>query len=802
MCFSTFSAMSHPAESLSKSPVAGRKVRGLDFDGWFSWWRVLLIVLGLMVISFPDLFLAGRVFVYRDAGLFNYPTHYFFRDSILHGELPMWNPYNNCGIPFLAQWNVMALYPLSFLYALFPVPWSITFLSLAHLLIAAAGMYFLAHRWTQNRFGASIAAIAFAWNGITLHSTMWPNSCASIAWMPWTVFFMDRAMREGGRYILYGALVGAMQMLGGVPEIILYTWLIVGGVFVLQLIEQKHGRVLLRAVAAGLLVAGLTAAQMLPFIDFLQHSQRGSSYATDTWAMPPWGWANFFVPAFRTSPDFIGVFTQTEQQWATSYYFGAAIFALAILAAWRAREPRVWLLIAFTVVGCVFALGKAGIAYELARKAIPLLGVMRYPAKWVQLAMFCAPLLAAFAVNWLKGEATKEESTAGRDLLKIGISIVAVMIAIVFVAIAKPRADEPPPITIVNAVVRFVFLAGVVFAAANAFSESPLFSRKNTALLAIVLLGIDLSFHLPTGFEEAARQAEQDGKAGNKTMSRFPTVSGKKYQPVQLPMSPVPKLGESRAMLTAERVATMRKAGYFEPNQDFFGKRITLFMNCNIYDHVPKVDGLSSLYLKHQAEVQDNIYTKGKISEGLMDFLGATQISAPDPNPPQHLFDWQPRQQALPLVTIGQKPVFVGDSDSLDAIFSREFTPMEKVFLPKEAEAEVKAKQFVAEAHVSLKEISNNKLTCAAQSKEPTLVVVSQTYYHPWKAYVDNQPAKIWRANHAYQAVEIPAGDHQVRFVYEDDRFRLGLLISAASVLVWVGAWFALKRRVPVPTAA
>src|SRR5436190_7323232 len=115
-----------------------------DFENWLTPWKLLVVVLGLMLVTFPEVFFKGEVFYYRDACIFNYPTHFYSRESFRNFEVPLWNPYSNCGIPFLAQWNVMALYPFSLIYVIFPVPWAITFFSLAHFLLAAAGMYLLA----------------------------------------------------------------------------------------------------------------------------------------------------------------------------------------------------------------------------------------------------------------------------------------------------------------------------------------------------------------------------------------------------------------------------------------------------------------------------------------------------------------------------------------------------------------------------------------------------------------------------------------------------------------------------------
>jgi hypothetical protein len=88
----------------------------------------------------------------RDYGFFAYPLAHFQRDCFWRGELPFWNPYNNCGVPFLAQWNTMPLYPPALIYLTLPLQWSLSFFCLLHLWFAGFGMFFLARRWTGNNF--------------------------------------------------------------------------------------------------------------------------------------------------------------------------------------------------------------------------------------------------------------------------------------------------------------------------------------------------------------------------------------------------------------------------------------------------------------------------------------------------------------------------------------------------------------------------------------------------------------------------------------------------------------------------
>ena len=78
------------------------------------------------------------------------------------------------------------------------------------------------------------------------------------------------------------------------------------------------------------------------------------------------------------------------------------------------------------------------------------------------------------------------------------------------------------------------------------------------------------------------------------------------------------------------------------------------------------------------------------------------------------------------------------------------------------------------------------------QTKAPTasLVVISQTHYPAWRTYVDGQPATIWRANYAFQALEVPAGHHQIQLVYEDKKLLAGSVLSGLGLLACAGLWW------------
>ena len=57
-----------------------------------------------------------------DLVLENYPWKKFILESLRAGEIPLWNPYQFAGEPFLAAGQSSALYPFSIIYYLIPLP--------------------------------------------------------------------------------------------------------------------------------------------------------------------------------------------------------------------------------------------------------------------------------------------------------------------------------------------------------------------------------------------------------------------------------------------------------------------------------------------------------------------------------------------------------------------------------------------------------------------------------------------------------------------------------------------------------
>lgn len=760
--------------------------------GDFGPGRFAVLLAALIFAAFPQVLLGLQTFVVRDYGFFAYPLAAYQRECFWRGELPFWNPYNNCGLPFLAQWNTMALYPPALIYLLLPLGWSLSFFCLLHLFWAGLGMYFLANRWSGNRYAAAVAGIIFAFNGLSLNFLMWPSHIATLSWMPWVVLTVEGGWREGGRKLLAAALVGALQMLAGGPETILFTWLLLLAVWLVggrpgaapaagaaaQPVCARHVS-LGRFVLVVWLVAGLAAVQLLPFLDLASHSQREQGFADARWSMPSWGWANFLVPMVFGRIWNKGVFFQYDQAWTSSYYLGMGALLLALLALWQARERRVRLLAIAALAAFLLALGDQIAPGRWLRQGLPQLSLMTYPVKFVTVIIFAGPLLAAFAVAGFLKSVALDRKVQERRVIGLA-TILALLIGIILLwAWWRPFPTDNFGDTLRNGLSRLVILAigvALLLAVGRASLDvrsSSTFWRRCLPWSLLVLCWLDVWTHVPP---------------------QNPTVPASIYAPglarEKLAMKPQPTLGVCRAMVSPAAQKKFTQFILSDLQNNFLVKRLGYYADCNVLDAVPKTDGFFSLYPREVGELAGALYTTTNPPPApLVDFMSVSQQTAPG-----QFFEWQSRTNFLPLATAGQQPVWLDDAQALRGILSSDFDGSRFVMLPLEARGR-SAVTNVVSAQVKLTSYAAERVELEVEAAAPAWVVLSQSWYHRWRAYVDGRPEPLWRANYAFQALQVPAGKSHVRLSYEDGAFRAGAVISGLTLLSCLMIWWWFGRR-------
>ena len=89
---------------------------------------------------------------------------------------------------------------------------------------------------------------------------------------------------------------------------------------------------------------------------------------------------------------------------------------------------------------------------------------------------------------------------------------------------------------------------------------------------------------------------------------------------------------------------------------------------------------------------------------------------------------------------------------------------------------------------ITLTSYAPDVLTYKSESSADGTVVFSEIYYpYGWKAYIDGKPADIFRANYLLRAMNIPAGQHDIRMEFRPDSVRKGNIVSG----IFVGIMYA-----------
>ncbi len=290
---------------------------------------------------------------------------------------------------------------------------------------------------------------------------------------------------------------------------------------------------------------------------------------------------------------------------------------------------------------------------------------MTYPIKYVILVALCAPLLAAFVLAQQQNLRNEEKLAFGKRLVLVGTILLALIAGILFWAWRYPFPPDDVPATLRNGLSRafFLLLTGALLLVLMRASKPGL--RRIAPLILVVVAWLDVFKHEPPQ---------------NPTVP--PSVYGLNLARIKLAMNPQPELGCSRAMITTKEFMEFIHFASSDPKNNFLGKRLGFCGNVNLLDAVPKVDGFFSLTPRESDDLNSLLY-------GTTTNFRDWKISwASRKSPRRTNFSIGSRARTfLPLVTAGQKPVFLDDPGTLRALTQPDFDGGKMVFLPPEAKS-------------------------------------------------------------------------------------------------------------------
>jgi hypothetical protein len=134
-----------------------------------------------------------------------------------------------------------------------------------------------------------------------------------------------------------------------------------------------------------------------------------------------------------------------------------------------------------------------------------------------------------------------------------------------------------------------------------------------------------------------------------------------------------------------------------------------------------------------------------------------------------------PRAYMVNLPVIEMEP-----SRVLPLLASAEFDPEKQVVVGEQV-AITPTANF--SARVEIPRYENQAVDLTAAANGDGVLVLADSYYPGWKAYLDGRETPILRVNHFYRGVIVPAGQHRIEFRYEPRSFAIGLIISLSTIV-------------------
>jgi hypothetical protein len=190
---------------------------------------------------------------------------------------------------------------------------------------------------------------------------------------------------------------------------------------------------------------------------------------------------------------------------------------------------------------------------------------------------------------------------------------------------------------------------------------------------------------------------------------------------------------------------------------------------------------------------------KGRYNMLGIKYIIASKAGAPADGNIVPVFDRDPEvniylnQDGLPRVLfVGQTLVVPSHAAAWEAIRADDFDPTAIVILEGGQTLSTNPNSAL-----SILQYDPNTVTIAVETEQAGYLVLPDAYYPGWQATVDGQPESIRRANYAFRAVYVPAGQHTVQFTFEPVIWKVGLVVSGVTLLILVGwaGWRKFEAR-------
>ncbi|OFV81295.1 MAG: hypothetical protein A2Y78_13715 [Acidobacteria bacterium RBG_13_68_16] len=740
----------------------------------------LALVLAFWAALYLPHLLKGDTLPARDVAATQLPWRTVWREQVLAGSPPLWDPYSSGGRPLLANPNTMAVYPGTLLFLLTSPECAAAWHIALHHLLLIVGCYRLARRTGAAPPGAAVATAATATCGVVWSSVTFLNFQASLTWAVWALASAVPPPTPGRpavrRALLGGTLVG-LSFLGGEPvtaavaalawaAVVLSTW---RPLPVAPLVVMPASAV---ALAAPVLVPLLVA-----FPETVRGTLGPAALAIAADALAPRRFLELFAPNLLGPPlaDLAGGFWAAPSfPWQRYYpviFLGAAPLLCLPFARRAGRRLAPWW--AMALAGLVGAAVLAPPAVAAVARNLPLLGAMRYAIKLLVLTVMALPPL--LAAGW-EGLVARWERGARRWVRTLALITVVLAPA----AIAPDRLLRP-------------ILAALYPASRTAASEVPTATLRRAALLDWAALLVPpavlaLAGPVPVAAAGAVLVANVTGGAG--VLLFADSAAWAQPPPAMAALPPRPTL----APIELPGASPERRSG--PPLGRFWELRLALVPEYGArwgaaYVLTRGPDGLEPVRQELLAAASASMALEDRAR--LAQAVGATAVIARAPvtgRPvaPAGALWISGVDRPSPRVYLAKRIVPAeGTVAAATALAAASFRPGEDAVVAGARGVQEsgggEVTELIGRPHHRLFDVT------AAGSG---LLVVQQSFMRGWRATVDGRPASVEVANGANIGVRVPAGRHRVALFLDPTPYRAGLvgpilLLLAAGFIRWAG---------------
>src|SRR5262245_19590093 len=215
-----------------------------------------------------------------DTYRYYWPTAHFVHEELSRGHLPLWNPYQLAGQPFLALHVNALLYPPTWLLAAFAPHAAFAAFSILHVFLAGLFTWLFAGRLGLGAPARLAAAVAYMLCRPLELGFYMPPYLGAPTWLPALFWALHGLASEArARWAVALGAAAALCFLAGHAQAFVYA-LEIAAVYALFLLWRttprgRRLRVVALAALAGALALGLVAPQLLPSLELAREAVRG-----------------------------------------------------------------------------------------------------------------------------------------------------------------------------------------------------------------------------------------------------------------------------------------------------------------------------------------------------------------------------------------------------------------------------------------------------------------------------------------------------------------------------------------------